>query len=437
MLERGVDDMGLLGNTARESATTISGSIAMLKASWQNWLTAIGGGGDLSAATDALIDSLGTMIQNAVPELGRIIASLVTEIPNIVASALSALPSMATELVTALFGEDAGAAFSETIQSVFEQLSPTVESLAAAFGDMATRLAPVVEQMLPALMAVGSAVGGLLLNIAQTLGQLIAAVLPYITSFLEWIGPHVANVVQLIATGIQFVSDVLTTLRQFVIDIGNAFIEVGAQISAAWTSLVEFFRGIPSTIQGFFASIGAWFSAKFGEVKEAIVGKIREAVEFIRGIPEQILGFFTGIGSRIGQAFGQIHVPLPHFSISPPGWQIGDLPKGSIPSLSIEWYAHGGIVDGASLIGAGEAGREAIVPLENRSAMRPFAAAVAQDMDEHGTFADMLAVLIQIRDKDSDVYMDGAKVGRVVTPYVNRNIGNRSVMSSRGASYAF
>ena len=133
----------------------------------------------------------------------------------------------------------------------------------------------------------------------------------------------------------------------------------------------------------------------------------------------------------------EIRIPLPHFAINPPGWSIGDLMKGSIPSLSVEWHATGGIVDGATLIGAGEAGREAIVPLENRNAMQPFAAAVSDDMQADGTFADMLAVLKQIRDKSTDIYMDSEKIGRALTPTVNRGIGNRAVMSSRGAAYAF
>ena len=38
-----------------------------------------------------------------------------------------------------------------------------------------------------------------------------------------------------------------------------------------------------------------------------------------------------------------------------------------IPHLSVAWYARGGIVDGATLIGAGEAGKEAIVPLERNT----------------------------------------------------------------------
>ena len=38
---------------------------------------------------------------------------------------------------------------------------------------------------------------------------------------------------------------------------------------------------------------------------------------------------------------GQIslpHIPLPHFSVQPPGWRIGDLLQGVMPSLGIDWY---------------------------------------------------------------------------------------------------
>lgn len=51
MLEKGVADMGLLGNTYAESTQTMTGSIAMLKTSWDNFLS---GSGDL-----------GTVVENA------------------------------------------------------------------------------------------------------------------------------------------------------------------------------------------------------------------------------------------------------------------------------------------------------------------------------------------------------------------------------------
>ena len=39
----------------------------------------------------------------------------------------------------------------------------------------------------------------------------------------------------------------------------------------------------------------------------------------------------------------------------------------ALPHLGVEWYARGGIVDGATLIGAGEKGKEAIIPLERHT----------------------------------------------------------------------
>jgi hypothetical protein len=41
------------------------------------------------------------------------------------------------------------------------------------------------------------------------------------------------------------------------------------------------------------------------------------------------------------------------------------------------------ILDGATIIGAGEAGREGIIPLEGRY-MRPFAQAIAEEMPNGG-----------------------------------------------------
>jgi len=65
-------------------------------------------------------------------------------------------------------------------------------------------------------------------------------------------------------------------------------------------------------------------------------------------------------------------IKLPHFSISPPGWKLGDLLDGSIPSLGIDWYAKGGVMEnptvfgrnGNNLMAGGEAGPEAIAPID-------------------------------------------------------------------------
>ena len=75
----------------------------------------------------------------------------------------------------------------------------------------------------------------------------------------------------------------------------------------------------------------------------------------VKSVIDAIKGFFDF-------KFKWPKIPMPHFGISPSGWKIGDLLKGSIPKLGISWYAQGGIFDNPSLIGVGEAGSEAVVP---------------------------------------------------------------------------
>lgn len=92
---------------------------------------------------------------------------------------------------------------------------------------------------------------------------------------------------------------------------------------------------------------------------------------------------------------------------------------GTIPdprTMSVEWYAKGGIVDGATLIGAGERGAEAILPLESNTGW----------MD---ALADRLAEKISMLDLgggDFDFYLDG----KLITQYVT--IRQRQTAKAKG-----
>lgn len=156
--------------------------------------------------------------------------------------------------------------------------------------------------------------------------------------------------------------------------IGSFFQQASSLINSIWNGVISFISSIPGRILGFFSGIGSRIGGLFNSVGSSIRGAFDGAISYVSSIPEKILGFFRGIGSSIGDLFSGIHIPMPHFSINPSGWKIGDLLKGSIPSLGVEWHAAGGIFDGATLLsgrdglhGVGEAGREAVIPLNKET----------------------------------------------------------------------
>ena len=142
--------------------------------------------------------------------------------------------------------------------------------------------------------------------------------------------------------------------------------------STAWenavTAVSDAWSGVKSAVSAPITAIESWLSEiwtsicsvaseAWTSIQDAITAPISAASEVISGIVEGIKGFFSF-------TFEWPSIPLPHFGIEPEGWVVGDLLKGVIPKLGISWYAEGGIVDGATLIGAGEKGPEAIVPLD-------------------------------------------------------------------------
>ncbi len=131
------------------------------------------------------------------------------------------------------------------------------------------------------------------------------------------------------------------------------------------TTVTTVFTAIKTGITSPLNSAKSTVTSVFSGIQSTITNKINSAKSSVSSAINAIKGFFNF-------KFKWPSMPLPHFGISPSGWKVGDLLKGSIPSLSIKWYKEGGILDGAQIFGAqnggllggGEAGKEAVLPLD-------------------------------------------------------------------------
>lgn len=147
---------------------------------------------------------------------------------------------------------------------------------------------------------------------------------------------------------------------------GNFFKELGNKIKETVTNIKNRFTemkdGVTSKVNSLFTAV----TGKFDALKTGITTKINAARDAVKNAVEKIKGFFKFEWSLPKPK-------LPHFSVSggEAPWGFGG--KGSLPKISISWYARGGVFDSPTLFGfgngsiggLGENGAEAVVPLEN------------------------------------------------------------------------
>lgn len=139
------------------------------------------------------------------------------------------------------------------------------------------------------------------------------------------------------------------------------------KIQAAKDSVSNTFTNIQTSMNEKINAAKTAVLGVFDKIKNGIKEKIESARDTVKNVIDKIKGFFDF-------DFKLPKIPTPHFGISPSGWKVGDLLKGSIPKLSINWYAQGGVFDkptlfygNGALSGLGENGAEAVVPLEKNT----------------------------------------------------------------------
>lgn len=151
---------------------------------------------------------------------------------------------------------------------------------------------------------------------------------------------------------------------------------VSSTASSVWggisSTISSIVNGIRDTISSVFNAAKDTVSSVWNSIKSAIETPIQNARDTVRNVIDSIKGFFNF-------SWSLPHLKLPHlsisgsFSIAPP----------SVPHFGIDWYAKGGVFNGPSVIGVGEAGPEGVVPFNERGA-RPLAEGIAKLLDGKG-----------------------------------------------------
>ena len=155
----------------------------------------------------------------------------------------------------------------------------------------------------------------------------------------------------------KFAKGLIDNLPKIISSIGKIAVAIVKGLgSAIWPKISEAAKTIKEKFMKPITSIKETISEKAKSIKEKFLTPIQDLRDKIKAIIDKIKGFFDFTAKTPS-------IKLPHFSITPQGWKLSDLLEGKMPKLGISWYAKGGIA-ASPVIGVGEAGPEAILPLD-------------------------------------------------------------------------
>ena len=253
---------------------------------------------------------------------------------------------------------------SVAMQTVGSQLAavlvPALEKLVTWIGQLANWLANLNPKVLAAIGVVAGVVAAIapvlivVGKLATGIGaiiKLVAVVGPALAGIGTTLLPIIAIIAAVIAIGVLLYKNwdtIKAKATQFGQSVKQTFINIK-------TSVTNTINAVKSFLTNAWNTIKSTASTAWNGIKTAITKPIQTAKDTVKKIIDKVKGFFP---IKVGNLLSGIK--LPHFKIS------GEfsIKNKTVPKLSIDWYKTGGIFDGPQVIGVGEAGPEAVVPLD-------------------------------------------------------------------------
>ena len=435
-----------------EPLLNIATKVAEVVKSFGEWFSGIGEGGQMAVlAVAGILAAIGPVLTVA-GNLVTIIPSITSALGGIAgaagaagAGASAGLGAIATAAapVIAVVGAIAGffVYLWQTNETFRTSVTEAWGQIVTVLGECWAAIQPVLQQFVDMLMTLMSTVGEI---VAQVVNAVLPVIVPMLTTLLQnvttvftGILSTVTNVMGSVQQVIQGAWDIITGIFETVLGLiygivtgdfsmmqdGISSIMSGIQgvIDGAWNAISGIVSGVLDTIAGVVSNI--WNGIRdticgvldaisqatgvnldgikstvtnvfngikdtasniWNGIKDTISNAIEGAKNTVKNVVDGIAGIFSGMKIQWP------HIPLPHLSVS---GSFSLIPP-SVPKVSISWYAKGGVFNGASVIGVGEAGPEAVVPFNKRGA-QPLAEGIADLLGSGGVSDTGVTIIIE------------------------------------------
>ncbi|HJF78404.1 MAG TPA: phage tail protein [Enterococcus cecorum] len=191
------ESLGITGTTAKEAATTLSGSLASMKAAFSDVLGKLSLGQDIVPSLNALAETTATFLfGNFIPMVGNILKGLPTAITTFISSAIPQMTAGLKSVFSNLGVDIDFSGLTSKFSGIITAIQPIINGLKTAFGQLPSLFNSVVSSVTPVINTLVSGFSRLDFGGIQTL---IASIIPAIqtgfSTMMSIVGPAIDSVV--------------------------------------------------------------------------------------------------------------------------------------------------------------------------------------------------------------------------------------------------
>lgn len=315
-------DMGITGTTAKEAATTIQGSIGMMKSAWTNLLTGMADPSqDMGVLINNLVDSVMAVADNLVPRIADTLPRIVTGISSLAQKLAPYIPPLIEQILPSLI-QGATSLLSELVNNLPGILETLLPGIGGELGQTLTSalqsIFGTLQAILPTILSLVNTLLPPLLQIVQTilppLTNLINMLLPPIVQIVSQILPILISILQPVLELLQPILDLLNPIINLILMILDPLMEL---INMILPPLVEVISLISEEILGVLKPILEWFCEMLEITLEAaiiaimaVINNCRKSFSMawkgIKKVWNAAPAFFKGIWNGIKSAFAAV-----------------------------------------------------------------------------------------------------------------------------------
>jgi len=255
------ENLDITGTTAKEAASTLSGSFNSVKASLQNVAGYLATGMDVTPALEGLLSSTVSFLTNLGGMLFNIVSGLAQSIVPFIVSMAPMVSEGINQLINDAFSFVTGGGFAQALQAGVDMITQFVNGVLQNLPSVISSAISMATQWLATLMSAApqflSAAGTLILNLVQgIISNLPATVSAIVSGAVGMISTLASYLPQFLTAGIQYtmqiaaglidaIPDLLSSVGQVAQDAWNTFKQTD------WISLgSDIISGIVSGIAG-------------------------------------------------------------------------------------------------------------------------------------------------------------------------------------------